>query len=203
MGAVPIMTETSEGRVYDYQFNLDGIPWVRTSEVLFYKQSYLKTQFTTQLNNLSIPVKSVPLNTPFNYSLNVASSYTNSVGVNSKFKNLSNYPDDESKVDALVSTLLFHFYNNNEGFGFNPQSKDSDVNVLNRGKIDFMIDHSNTAVLIVENKTNSKSASSMLDLIEQAHRYSKNNDKMEVVFVIAFKDTHISCFFFLPRFSFQ
>lgn len=47
-----------------------------------------------------------------------------------------------------------------------------------------MVDYGNIAVLIVENKTVAKSASSWLHIIGQAQRYARNNNDVTSVFLM-------------------
>lgn len=73
---------------------------------------------------------------------------------------LDKHPSHESKVDALVATISPHLFGVDKGYGYNPQARDSNENQDELGKIYFMIDYNNVAVLIIENKTDVKFAHS-------------------------------------------
>ena len=160
---------------------------------MFYKESYVKKRFTESLPLHSI---SVPFHMPFNYTVNIDSSYTNNSGIITKYNDLRAFPKYESKVDSLVNTMMPHFFGTARGFGYNPQVRDSYINVSGWGKIDFMVDLNDIPILIIENKTDVPSSESWLDLMEQGNRYARNNDHMNVVFLMGFKGTYMACFFY-------
>lgn len=144
-GAIPQETETANGKVYDYLLMYGGVPWIRTDSAgTFYKESYLKTRHTQSLR-LAPSFSSELGFTLFN-------DFGYNKGVQFKLEQLASHPRDESCVDALVATIMPIFFGVDRGYGYNPQARDSHINISNLGKIDFLVDYNNKAVLIIEDK---------------------------------------------------
>ena len=192
--STPIVYEIGkgDGKLRDYAFVLDGKTYVRWNDGKYYEISYLKTRFTCSIDKF----KSVPVRLNIDYDLQVPNHYLHNPSIIPKLENLTLDKYYESKVDAMVATMMPHFFGTNKGFGFCPQARDSDVDVERCGKIDFLIDYNNKPIVIIENKTHVKSSDSWLALMQQAQRYCTHNDHHEVVFVIVFKCSFMSAFFY-------
>lgn len=193
-GAVPVPVEVGDDVVDDLWLKKDKVHWFRVNSGLYYRMSYLKGQFTKSIESFYSREGDIVLNRPF--SMNIPTSYINNRGVISKFSNLAANPGQEDKVDGLIGTILPHFFGSNRGYGFNPQAKDSSVNLENVGKVDYMVDFDNASVLLVEDKTDTKSSDSWLDVIQQVQRYAKNNDSFTSIFVMIMKGVRMSCFIY-------
>lgn len=153
-GATPIPKETGNGRVLTCRVMYQDNYWVRTNGNVFFKETYIRNRFTNSISEFVAP----PFNIGFNYT--IPSNYLHNPGIISKLEDLKDNIHNESKVDGFVATLCPHFFGINRGYGYNPQSIDREHAIEQRGKIDYMVDFNNKPVLIVENKTSSRSASS-------------------------------------------
>ena len=191
-GAVGQPVESGGDILYDISLTLNDEPWFMVDTDVYYRASYLKSQFTRSIE--SFYAEEIVFDKPF--SMDIRGSYINNRGIINKFNNIRTYPKHEDKVDALINTMLPHFFGSDRGYAFNAQFKDSNVNRENVGKIDCVVDFDNTSVLIIENKADAKSTGSWLDVIQQAQRYAKNNDDFTSVFVMVFRGTKMSCFIY-------
>lgn len=124
--------------------------WYRTSNGLYYKESYLKGRFSDR-TNLNL-ISSVNVNLNFFYDLNVPSSYTSNSGVIKAIKNVIERPKSEAEVDALTATLFVHLFKYDEGYLYCPQSYDSNILSTRSGKCDYKVTHLDNPIVIVENK---------------------------------------------------
>lgn len=187
-GASPIKLPTGGDDLLDYHMMLNNVNWYRVNGGLYYKESYLKGSFTRNLHR----VTSIPVNPNFNWSLNRPSSYTNHRGVLEKIKDVIKNPNSEAEVDGLVCTLFAHLFRHSDNYNLNPQAYDSNNTNTRSGKIDFKVSYSENPILIIEDKN--KKGHSILDAMEQVHRYCKNNDFTESMFVMIFKGTKMCAF---------
>lgn len=190
-GGVTVPKHTGAGKVYDCRVIYNGDDWVRTNNGFFYKEAYVKSAFTRSINNFMSPIVDLDFKFdlgPKNYLLNP--------GVLSKLIYMLKDPTEEYRVDGFVATLMPHFFGIDRGYGYNPQFLLKDQDTYMDGKIDFMVDYNNIPVLMIEDKTASKSADSWLDLLGQGKNYAKNNPNFDVVFLMVIKGAQAAFFMY-------
>lgn len=189
-GAISQTISTGSANLTDYNLIYDNTNWYRTSNGMYYKQSYLKSRFSDS-TNIDL-ITSVNVNTNFLYSLDIPWSYTRNIGVIDAIKDVLSRPTSEPDVDTLTATLFTHLFKYDNGYKYSPQAKDTNVTGTIAGKIDYKVSYLNNPIVIVENKHSQ--GDSWLDALAQAHRYCIRNDNTEVMFVVIFRGTLMSAF---------